>query len=288
MATFYLEYTLTPHASYPTQLCQAASAIMYVHQTLNRPLSEIILAGDSAGGNMVITMLLHLTRPTPSITPQLPGPEAGPLKAAAITAPWVSFNTDQPSVKANLKKDLFPLQIAHTWSGAYLAGKPSTPYAEPLTAPDSWWNDTRVENVIVVAGSDELLLDQVRDWFGRFEVRLSLSLSSFPIPLFALSHKSCLVPFLTEDINRIQQSLHENLPIQYILAVHITKKERLTSNSFYLDKQKGNAKIDPKLIVAPKETHIAAIKNPDLFEYRETLQERGIREFLAVRLLRPS
>ena len=51
-AFFFLEYTLVPYATYPVQVKEAVEAVEYVVKDLKRSPSDIVLAGDSAGGNM--------------------------------------------------------------------------------------------------------------------------------------------------------------------------------------------------------------------------------------------
>jgi acetyl esterase/lipase len=51
-AFLFLEYTLVPYATYPAQFEEAVEALDYVLNELKRSPSDIVLAGDSAGGNM--------------------------------------------------------------------------------------------------------------------------------------------------------------------------------------------------------------------------------------------
>ena len=51
-AFLFVEYTLVPHATYPVQFKEAVEALDYVVNDLKRSPSDVILAGDSAGGNM--------------------------------------------------------------------------------------------------------------------------------------------------------------------------------------------------------------------------------------------
>ena len=62
IAIFFLSYTLTPHAVYPTQLKQAVEALRYIIEEVGRSPSNVFIGGDSAGGNHVGQRPLALER----------------------------------------------------------------------------------------------------------------------------------------------------------------------------------------------------------------------------------
>lgn len=174
VAFLYLEYTLAPHATYPTQLIQAVETVNHVLNDLKRPASDILLAGDSAGGNLALAVLSHISHPAPEV-PKLTLPEGQKLKALVLVAPWVSFQSDWPSFESNRYKDIVTVKGANTWSAAYLGGKESSPYAEAFLAPVEWWKDVKVEHLLAVAGGDEVLVDPIEAWFKKYSVGLFLS-----------------------------------------------------------------------------------------------------------------
>jgi acetyl esterase/lipase len=169
IAFLFVEYTLVPHATYPTPIVQAIEATNHVLTELKRPASDIILAGDSAGGNMSLGVLSQIMHPSPEL-PNVQIPEGQNLKALVLIAPWVSFRLDWPSVQRNEHKDLLSQYAGHKWSTDYMAGKESTPFAEPLHAPPDWWKNPRVDQILATAGSDESLLDQIAEWVDKFKV----------------------------------------------------------------------------------------------------------------------
>lgn len=166
-AWFFPTYTLTPHATYPTQFQQAVEALRYVLNDVGRSPSEVILAGDSAGGNLCLAILSHLTHPSQDA---LQLQVEVPLKAIVVIAPWVSFGTTWPSVRQNIHKDIDALDTIQTWSRMYLNGRPSNPYTEAILAPDGWWDNAKVEQVLVVAGDDEILVGPIDAWVTKFRV----------------------------------------------------------------------------------------------------------------------
>lgn len=63
----FLEYTLAPECAYPGQLAQATAALRHVLKT--RHPSQVVIGGDSAGGNLTLAVLAHMQRPHPRVTP---------------------------------------------------------------------------------------------------------------------------------------------------------------------------------------------------------------------------
>lgn len=167
-AWFYPTYTLTPHASYPTQLIQAVEALRYVLEDLGRQPQEIILAGDSAGGNLCVAVLSHLMHSSDSV---LKLEVQTPLRGMILMSPWTSFKTTWPSMTRNLDKDIDSLDALHEWSSDYLNGRTSDNYVEPILAPREWWTAAPVSKTLVVAGENEVFLDPITVWVDTFTVR---------------------------------------------------------------------------------------------------------------------
>ena len=163
----FVAYTLVPYGTYPTQFREGVEALDYVLNDLGRFPSDLLLAGDSAGGNMCLAVLSHLTHPSPDL------PEVKmetKLKAIVVVAPWVSFKTEWPSMQRNLYKDLITPVAGRKWGLDYLGGRPTNPYAEALEAPASWWEGAKVEHLLCVAGSDEVLIDPINQWVEKYKV----------------------------------------------------------------------------------------------------------------------
>ena len=167
IAVFFLSYSLLADATYPTQLTQAVDALHHILTTTPRSPSNIFIGGDSAGGNLAVTVLLHLTHPQPEIEAEIPlsglVTDEEPLGGVYAIAPWVSFRTDcWPSIEKNQYKDLITAAELQKWSAAYTAGaKPGDPWCEPFLAPAEWWEGFRAKGLLVTAGADEILLSCV-------------------------------------------------------------------------------------------------------------------------------
>lgn len=163
---FFLEYTLVPCATYPTQLIQSIEAVNYLLSSGYAP-SQIILSGDSAGANLSLGILSHTIHPHPECPPlQL----SEPFKAAVLISPWTQFKPDQASTIRNQCKDFLSPASSEGWGLAYLAGRRSDAYTEAFYAPLSWWEGVKVCDVIVTAGADEILLDSIKEWTAKFQV----------------------------------------------------------------------------------------------------------------------
>ncbi|CAA7271864.1 unnamed protein product [Cyclocybe aegerita] len=160
-----LNYSLIPEAYFPTQLTQLVRAIHHLFQQGVHP-SNIHLAGESAGGALVLQLLSHILHPVPNVPPI-----AAKFGSACILSPWVSLDGKTGSHLLNSNNDVLP---AYTW--AYL-GEQSTPsfevtglgaegarpYLEALKAPEDWWYGLSgvVKRIFVSVGEYECLRDDV-------------------------------------------------------------------------------------------------------------------------------
>ena len=116
-----VRYRLAPQGAFPSQLLDALMvylSLIYpppgsLHEAV--PASNIVLAGDSAGGNLAFALLqflLHLQRSSPSTEPTLNfhGIQvAVPLPAAvSAAAGWFDISRALPSITGNSKYDYLP------------------------------------------------------------------------------------------------------------------------------------------------------------------------------------
>ena len=144
MHAFSLEYPLAPESPYPAQLDNAQAAYRML---LGRGFTpeNIVVAGDSAGGNLTLALLLRLRE------------KGMPLPAGAfMISPWADLNHALPT--HTLKKDVdFALSAPFLeWmASCYAAGRErSDPFISPVNA------DLRgLPPLLIQAGSFETLLD---------------------------------------------------------------------------------------------------------------------------------
>lgn len=184
-AFFFVLYTLTPHALYPTQLEESISAVQYLVEQCHYLPSNLLLSGDSAGGNLAVAVLLHMSDPCPDVGNKFTIKEN--FKALVLMAPWVSFDTNWPSFTRNKHRDYLEADVEGRWSAEYIGVKPKpraaerdittgdpdthpgTPYAEPALAQPEAWANAKCDKILVVYGSSEALIDGIEDWVAKYK-----------------------------------------------------------------------------------------------------------------------
>lgn len=167
IAVFFAVYTLIPYATYPKQLQEGVEAFSYVVNELGRDPSDIILSGDSAGGNLCLAIASQLKSPSPDARKM---PIENPVRGMLLMSPWISFDVTYRSMIENLPKDIDNPKPLIEWSKLYLNGRESNYYTEPILAPADWWLDVPVKNTFVVAGSDEIFIDSIKSFAETFQV----------------------------------------------------------------------------------------------------------------------
>ncbi|KAH9986328.1 alpha/beta-hydrolase [Russula compacta] len=157
-----LEYSLVPDAPFPTQLKQANAALTHL---LNKgiPPANIIIGGDSAGGNLTLQLASHILHPLPSIAapPDLPQPLAG----AVLISPWTCTSVDSPSYARNDRKDVLSADTYAFLGGLVKNGLPAGQehYTDQLSAPPAWWQglDSVFARVLFTVGGHECPFDHI-------------------------------------------------------------------------------------------------------------------------------
>ncbi|KAK3687384.1 Alpha/Beta hydrolase protein [Podospora appendiculata] len=158
VAAFIPEYNLAPQAAYPKQLQQAATVIRYLTEDLGKSYSQLIVGGDSAGGNLALGLMSHLSHTHPAI-PALDNVQR--LKGVFLISPWVAFTQDAPAFRTNKYKDSLSRPALKRWSDLFLGKAPEDEYNSPLGASEDWWRDFQAERILVISGGDELLVDDI-------------------------------------------------------------------------------------------------------------------------------
>ena len=127
--------------------------------------SRIVLAGDSAGGTLVLSTLLALRD------------RGRPLPAAGVAiSPWVDLSCSGESFRTNDAFDFVGETHCQLAAASYLAGAdPRRPDISPLFA------DLRgLPPLLIQAGGAEVLVDQIRAFANRGrEAGVDLTLSAY-------------------------------------------------------------------------------------------------------------
>jgi acetyl esterase/lipase len=164
---------------YPTQLRQAISLLDHIINTENISPSNITLMGNSAGANLLLAVLLHLSHPNPDVSP-LNLKDGEKFAAAVAISPWCNMDTSAKSMTTNAEKDVIAASALEYWGGNFLGGRPLDPWNSPLQAPADWWTDLKVGEILMMYGEDEIMKDDTEILCKRVQVRtLSVICFSF-------------------------------------------------------------------------------------------------------------
>lgn len=167
LCIFTITYTLAPHGVYPLQLTQAVEALRYVLEQTNHSAGNVLLGGDSAGGNLVFGVLSHLAHPHPKVTPiKLSEPLAG----AATIAPWTWLHPEVEGRDIYDGGDIVTTKVGLTWSKTYLGGAKPDYYTDAFDAPTSWFSTYPVRNILCTGGENEILMPMIQEFYEKVKV----------------------------------------------------------------------------------------------------------------------
>ncbi|KAH8589274.1 Arylacetamide deacetylase-like protein [Bisporella sp. PMI_857] len=168
-AIFALEYTLVPDEAYPTQLRQAVSA--YKNLCVNHDPFKIVLSGDSAGGTLALSLLLHIARESSDDFSQsnrwrmaLPG-------MSVLISPWVTLVSPKDR---NTRSDYLDADNLHIYARQYAGSK--IPVHDPLISPgdckdlDLWRKATPQGGLSLFYGAEEVFASEIRDLVSLLEL----------------------------------------------------------------------------------------------------------------------
>jgi len=137
---------------------------------------QIVVAGDSAGGHLILSVISHILHPHPDIPPlSLATPLAGvaiispPARISHANAESFTRFKDIDILAASTCQHWTALLTEHTSFGAELEA--GNYWGEAAPAPESWWigigNVTR--KMLVTAGEEEVLVDDIRVFVNKME-----------------------------------------------------------------------------------------------------------------------
>jgi monoterpene epsilon-lactone hydrolase len=163
---FSIDYRLAPEHQYPAALNDVLSAIRGLIDD-GYPADRIVVAGDSAGGGLVLAALIALRRAGE------PQPQA-----AVVLSPWADLTLSGTSMTTKAEVDN-SLSRAGLQAGAdqYLAGHPAT---DPLvSAVFGELHD--IAPLLIEVGSEEILLsDSLRVAQSAGKSRVDVTLHVWP------------------------------------------------------------------------------------------------------------
>ncbi|KAL4915454.1 Alpha/Beta hydrolase protein [Aspergillus aurantiobrunneus] len=166
LAVFALTYTLAPVATYPTQLRQAVEALRYILVEKRHPPDNVMLGGDSAGGNLVGGVLSHLAHTHPAINPLKLDDDAR-IAGAVMIAPWTILKPDHSDRIIDSRGDLITPIVGPLWGGGYIGTAPKDFYTDLSEAPPEWFAKFPIRKILVCGGEREILLPVIEDFVEK-------------------------------------------------------------------------------------------------------------------------
>ncbi|KAF9699949.1 hypothetical protein EKO04_002045 [Ascochyta lentis] len=173
VSALLLAYDLAPESTYPTQLRQAVELVRHLTETEGRDPANMILGGDSAGGNLTLGLLSHLAHPHPEIAELR---LSGKIHAAMLISPWTSLTQHYTAAhEKNAERDMFDARTLSRWSTAFLGSTSpfaGDPYNEPVLASPEWWEPVAdvVGEVLIWGGENEILIDGIEAFAKKFSI----------------------------------------------------------------------------------------------------------------------
>ncbi len=148
---FALDYRLSPEHHFPAQLEDAVYAYLWLLET-GADASNLVVAGDSAGGNLALALLLKAR------DSNLPPPAL-----AVALSPPTDLETEYPSLTGNQDTDWIDKPELLHWAQWFCD---SSQLRDPLISPI--WADLRgLPPIYIQAGSAEILYDSIQAFVNR-------------------------------------------------------------------------------------------------------------------------
>lgn len=189
-----IDYRLAPEHPFPAgpEDCLAAYRALLGQY----PAEKIVLLGESAGGNLVLSLLVQIKQ------------NGLPLPAASFAiAPTVQYDRELPSYRENLPTDCIVTNLTDEVCDVYLRSRDEAALKDPVAAP--YYGDyTGCTPVILWASESEVLYDDSMLMFEKLKaqgttaklyLRRSMMHTWLIVPLFPESKK---------DLKLLGQDLH--------------------------------------------------------------------------------
>ena len=141
-------------------------------------MSQIIVGGDSAGGNLalgIISASLHSHAGIPASKLD------SPLRGALLISPWTSFSADAQSYAENIDKDIVTKEIMVGLRDDFFSSQGKDEFAEPAQADSEWWANAPVDSILNLGGAYEIFWDYIEDLGAKMkEAKLNVETVECP------------------------------------------------------------------------------------------------------------
>lgn len=173
MSIFALGYSLPPENVFPTQLKEAAASYAYLVAEERIPAEKIIVAGDSAGGHLALSLLDDLGIGFSSTIDRKAAEKPGGL---ILLSPWLSLHHEPASFTTNAYVDVMSRTFIRLTARRFLGHDVSardnpegfnmnSPLLEFLTPElEIDWDVVLPSWVWVSVGTNEIFLDSIKLW----------------------------------------------------------------------------------------------------------------------------
>jgi len=149
-----IEYRLSPEHTFPSAHEDVAKALSGLLME-----EDLVLVGDSAGGNLAASVWQHLSQT----------PEAQSLRGLALLSPWCDLRPQADSVAQNMvSHSPFDERDALEYAEAYLAGH--TP-EDPLVSPRLIQDYSKWPKAYVEWADDEFLAPDIVQWVSHMKAQ---------------------------------------------------------------------------------------------------------------------
>lgn len=151
LRTFALDYRLAPEHKFPAQLEDAFRAYRWLLDNANDP-QKLVVAGDSAGGNLAIALLLRVR-------------DSGlPLPSLAVAmSPATEFDRIRPSILENEEFDWIDVRMLARFAAWFCEPEQ---LSDPMVSPI--YSDLRhLPPIYIQAGRREVLFDSIQAFAER-------------------------------------------------------------------------------------------------------------------------
>lgn len=191
-AVFALDYTLVPEGIYPKQVGETLEGYKHVLDAV-KDASKVCVAGDSAGGALILSLLQELGAKTSnqeqrgikagvrgSLTPPAV-PEFDLPQMATLISPWVTLvtNAHYPSSVDYLDRQTL-WRFAHQYAGESMINQhPASPGS---CLDEALWKAASPERGYYIVYGDEEVFGPDIEGFIKRQSQLGIEMKSWKIP----------------------------------------------------------------------------------------------------------
>ena len=179
-ALFALDYTLVPDATFPAQLHQTRAGYEHVLSIISDP-SRIIPIGDSAGGTLILSLLLHLGRDADGDDKDQEDVANTTRKKndhskhdrpgfAVLISPWVTLlSPENRNTASDYINDESLRQYGRQYAGAKVSLYDAV-VSPGMCRDEAWWRRAAPSGGIAfMFGSEEVLAPETRRLVGLMQ-----------------------------------------------------------------------------------------------------------------------